>query len=570
MSPPLTVARWIVAVLPVAMLLGLVTWGRVKARTAALLVAGLTTVLAWSVFGAGPVVLGVGVAKGLWLGGWILVVVWPAMLLYRIADHAGLQRIGALVATLFPNRCENLLILAWLLPSFVQGVAGFGTPIAVAAPLLLASGWSRTRAVAYPLIGYHWSVTFGSMGSSFYMAALTAHLDSHDTDVFARHAALLLGVNCLVAGALILLLDGGLSGLRQGARLLLLAGVPMAATLYLAAPVVPAVATVAAGAVGFAVALTVTGLHRWRAGAVSRHCGKVAESGHRTEPPSRNCGGREDGASSRLVSVRSRDTPGVVRAAVEVEPARDRTAGRAGWLVTPYLYLLVSALAVLLVPSSRRWVSSHLVLGPAFPGTTTQLGWHNDAVDAYTPLAVLAHPGAYITVACLLGYVTYRRAGLWEPVPVVSFVGGWLSSVRSTSISILGLATTTTILVDTGMISTLARGAVRVTGSAFPLLSGLTGALGSFLTGSTTSSNAMFAALQAQAAGLLHLPSPVLLAAQTAGSNVGNSLSPVIILIGLSAVGAPHEVSTVLRPVALAAVVLLATVTATTALMVVW
>jgi lactate permease len=486
-------------------------------------------------------VLGVALAKGLWLGAWILAVVWPAMLLYRIADNAGFERIGRLFASLFPNRRENLLILAWLLPSFVQGVAGFGTPIAVAAPLLLASGWRRERAVAYPLVGYHWSVTFGSMGSSFYMAALTAHLGVHATDVFARHAAMLLGINCLVAGALVLLLDGGVRALRDGLRLLLTAGLPMAATLYVVAPVVPAIATVAAGAVGFASALAVTTADRIRDRRAGSPSPDLALAG--TPRP------RGDG-------------PGTPR----VRPALlSRAEREAGWLVTPYLYLLGIALAALLVPASRAWIGSHLVVGPDLPATTTGLGWHNGAVSTYTPLEVLGHPGSYLLAACLLGYLTYRKVGLWHPVGARRLAGAWAKSVRSTSISILGLACATTMLIDAGMISTLARGAVHVTGRAFPLLSGAVGALGSFLTGSTTSSNALFAALQAQVSHLLQLPAPVLLAAQTAGANVGNSLSPVVVLIGLSAVGAHHELPKVLRPVSLAALVLLGVVTADTA-----
>lgn len=107
--------------------------------------------------------------EGAWLGVWILCVVWPALLLYRLADAAGLERIGGVFTTLLPQRRETLLLVAWILPAFVQGVAGFGTPIAVVAPLLVAMGWSGTRAVASALIGYQWSVTFGSMGSSFYI-----------------------------------------------------------------------------------------------------------------------------------------------------------------------------------------------------------------------------------------------------------------------------------------------------------------------------------------------------------------------------------------------------------------
>jgi lactate permease len=552
---PVTPWHWLAAVAPVIALFVLVTSGRVKTRTASVLVAGLTALLAFAVFGAGVSTLGVAFGKGLWLGSWILYVVFPAMLLYRIAERGGLDRIGELFQHLFPNRSENLLVLAWLLPSFVQGVAGFGTPIAVAAPLLAASGWRRERAVAYPLIGYHWSVTFGSMGSSYYMAELTAHLSPSAGTVFAHHAALLLGVNCLVAGALVLLFDGGVRGLRDGVPLLLVAGVPMAATLYGVTSVVPAVGSVAAGAVGFACALGLSAVTRLRGKAVvSAPAVSAASVVEETELARPSSAGGSGGA-----------------AVATLEPPGDDAASRrrAVWLVSPYLYLLGIALLVLLIPPTRAWAESHLVWGPSFPATTTGLGWRAPAVSGYTPLKLLTHPGSYLLLACLLGYLTYRAVGLWRHRPAVELAKAWLSSVQSTAISIVALACVTDVMIDSGMISTLARGVVAATGAGYPALSGLIGGLGSFLTGSTTSSNALLASLQAEVAGLLHVPATVLLAAQTAGANVGNSVAPVVVLIGISAVGGGFRPQAVLRLVLVAAGVLMAVVTALT-LALVW
>ena len=558
MTLPVTPWHWLAAVAPVIALFVLVTSGRVKTRTASVLVAALTALLAFAVFGAGPGTLGVAFGKGLWLGSWILYVVFPAMLLYRIAERGGLDRIGELFQHLFPNRSENLLVLAWLLPSFVQGVAGFGTPIAVAAPLLAASGWRRERAVAYPLIGYHWSVTFGSMGSSYYMAELTAHLSPSAGVVFAHHAALLLGVNCLVAGALVLLFDGGVRGLRDGVPLLLVAGVPMAATLYGVTSVVPAVGSVAAGAVGFACALGLSAVTRLRersahASVVEERAPSVVEESELARPS------RNHPSASGGTAVATLDAP-------NDDPASRR---RAVWLVSPYLYLLGIALLVLLIPPSRAWAESHLVWGPSFPATTTGLGWQAPAVSGYTPLKLLTHPGSYLLVACLLGYLTYRAVGLWRRRPAVELAKAWLSSVQSTAISIVALACVTDVMIDSGMISTLARGVVAATGAGYPALSGLIGGLGSFLTGSTTSSNALLASLQAEVAGLLHVPATVLLAAQTAGANVGNSVAPVVVLIGISAVGGGFRPQAVLRIVLVAAGVLMAVVTALT-LALVW
>lgn len=513
--------RGLLALLPILTLLVLTMSRRTSGSTAALIVAAMSAVMGAAVFQAPGATLLVALGKGLWLGMWILAVVWPATLLYRIAESGGFNRIGSVVRSLFPNPRENLLVLAWILPSFIQGVAGFGAPIAVAAPLLLSCGWAAHKAVAYPLIGYHWSVTFGSMGSSFYMAALTAHLGAAESDAFAGHAASFLAINCVVAGALLLIIEGGLRGLLEGARLLLLGGAAMGSTLIGVALVLPAVASVAAGAAGVVTAAALAGWDSWRRTRLGR------------------------GAAGE-----------------DIAPRREREAA---WIVAPFVGLLATALVIKLVPATRGFVESNAVLAPSFPGTTTGLGWTNRPVESFTPLELLGHPGAFLLLACLAAVVIYRWRGLWDRTSPRELIGRWGSSVRSTTVSILALACAATVLVDTGMVSSLADRAAAA-GSAYPSLSPLIGALGSFLSGSSTSSNALFAALQAQVASLLDVPVPVMLAAQTVGANVGNSVAPVVILVGVAAVGAEKEVGRVLRLVSLGAVPLLLVVTTATLL----
>lgn len=509
----------LLASLPILTLLGLTMSQRVSGSTAALVVAALATMVGVIAFEATGRTVLVAVGKGLWLGVWILAVVWPATLLYRIAEAGGFDRIGTVVMRLFPNRRENLLVVAWILPSFVQGVAGFGAPIAVAAPLLLACGWSRVKAVAYPLIGYHWSVTFGSMGSSFYMASLTAHLSDPESDAFAAHAAVFLAINCIAAGVLLLLLDGGPRGVVRGGRLLLVSGAAMTTTLIVVAQVLPAVASVAAGAAGFLSAAGLAGFDAWR---------RRSEADRGTE--------------------------------VDILPAGEREAA---WIVAPFFMLLGTALVVHLVPWTHSLVQTHVVLAPSFPATRTGLGWTNAAVADFTPLEVFGHPGTFLLFACAVAVLLYRRRRLWDGTSARRLFSRWRKSVKSTTVSILALACAATVLVDTGMISALA-GAASEAGPAYPALAPSVGALGSFLSGSSTSSNALFSALQAEVASLLEVPKSVLLAAQTAGANVGNSLSPVVILVGMAAIGGEQNFGRVFRVVTVAAVPLLVVVTAAT------
>lgn len=89
---------------------------------------------------------------------------WPALLLYRVGDRA-----GAFVALREGierfSRNELFLVLAfgWVFASFLQGIAGFGVPIAVVTPLLLALGVRPIYAVLIPLIGHAWANMFGTL-----------------------------------------------------------------------------------------------------------------------------------------------------------------------------------------------------------------------------------------------------------------------------------------------------------------------------------------------------------------------------------------------------------------------
>lgn len=501
-----SIGTWLLALLPVAVLLGLVLTERISSRVAASGALVTTVVLASTWFEAPLGTLTVAAGKGAWLGAWILAVVWPALLLYRVASSGGLDRFSGAFAALLERREEQLLVMAWILPSFVQGVAGFGTPIAVVAPILVALGWSTSRAVFYPLIGYHWSVTFGSMGSSFYMASLTAEFVGPAQLELAREAAVLLGINAIIAPLVLLALDGGLAGVRRGARLVAVAGPAMAVTLVLTVQVVPAIGSLAAGTAGLLSALGIM-----------------------------------------LIDRRRADRPAII----------DR---RALTPLVPYGLLLALALPVFLVPSSRAWVGEHLTWGPSFPETETGRDWTTAAVADYTPFSLFEHPGTFILAATFVALVLFARQRRWGPNDIRPLLASWARSLPNASVSIVLLAVLALVMVDAGMIATLATGIASVAGSAYPLAAPVVGALGSFMTGSTTSSNALFAPLQAQVAELIDVSPTLLVAAQTVGGNVGNSVAPVVILVGLGALGEEEAMGRVLRRVLPIALGLLALV----------
>lgn len=535
--------RWALAISPVALLLALVLWGRLSVLINAGLTVLFAIVVATLAFDSGGLTVAVGLGKGAWVGVWILYVIGPALLMHHLATRIGMAALGRALSRVLPSRTENVLLLAWVLPSFIQGVSGFGTPIAVAAPLLVALGVGVVRAVALPLVGYHWAVGFGSMGSSFYMGSLTARLDAAQTAQYATAASIALGVNCLLAGVLVSLMSGGPRALRESWLMLVTVGPTMALVQAAVAQVEPGIGALCGGAAGIAAVFTLRAVRPARSRV--RVAGGSLEQG-------------AEGEANRTQQV-------VAPNASNVED--DRSGARAA--AVPYALLAFVALAVFLPPPMRSWAKHHLLVGPAFPSTSTGAGATNEAVALYNPIALVGHPGSFLLVASGLSVLVWRLRGQW---PTDSWGLVWraaLRQFRKSSVSVLLLASVAGVLVDSGMVTTVAQGAAAAAGTAYPFIAPLIGALGSFITGSTTSSNALFAALQAQVADLIHAPPAVLLAGQLAGGNIGNSLAPVVIVLGLSAVGGDRtSTGRVLRLTFAPAAVLLATTVVTTVVLI--
>ena len=126
----------------------------------------------------------------------VSLIVWAALLLYYIVDRAGALRVisGALTS-LTADRLTQALLLGWVFASLLQGMGGFGVPVAIVAPLLVSMGVPQVRAVIIPAIGHGWAVTFGSLGASFVMLVNVSGLPG---ERLAPAAAIMLGLFSLL------------------------------------------------------------------------------------------------------------------------------------------------------------------------------------------------------------------------------------------------------------------------------------------------------------------------------------------------------------------------------------
>jgi lactate permease len=161
-----TVLQWLTALMPVLAAAVLLVGLRMPASRAmplALVVTVVLTLVVWQVPGRQVTAA---MIEGLVIGGGVLFIVVGALALLEVMrSSGGLDAIRVEFQRVSHDSRVQMLLIAWLFVSFIEGAAGFGTPAPVAAPLLVALGFPALGAAALALIGDSSAVTFGAVGT---------------------------------------------------------------------------------------------------------------------------------------------------------------------------------------------------------------------------------------------------------------------------------------------------------------------------------------------------------------------------------------------------------------------
>jgi len=425
----------------------------------------------------------------------VLLIIWAAFLLYRVSDEAGaIRTIGDALPFLTRDRGMQALIIGWVFASFLQGVGGFGVPVAVIAPLMVGLGFSPLTAVLIPSIGHGWAVTFGSLGSSFNALMAATGLPG---EALAPAAAFFLGVAGVVTGWMVAHAAGGWRTARRLWWPVAILGLVMGGVQY-------AVAT--------------AGL--WNLGAFSAGAAGLLAA----YPLARRFRGPENNNGKVDLCA-------------------------LGVAVSAYFVLVLVILLVQFVPAIKTSLGQ-VVIALDFPETVTARGFTILAGPG-RKIPLMRHTGMLLFYACLLAYLIYARAGRYQAGAWKRILGGTVQRVMSSSVSIASMVSMAVVMEHAGMTDTLARGLAQSVGTLFPLVAPWIGALGAFMTGSNTNSNVVFGALQLHTAALLGYAAPVILAGQTAGASIASVLAPTKVVVGASTAGMAGREGVVMRQLAL-------------------
>ena len=192
-------------ILAVAVFLVGLRWSASKAMPISYVVAIVLAIFIWKVPGANVVAASI---NGLVVAGTLLFIIFGAILLLNtLQESGGIKTIRQGFTGITEDRRIQVIIIAWLFGSFIEGSAGFGTPAAVAVPLLVGLGFPAMAAVIAGMVIQSTPVSFGAVGAPLLVGVQTGlSADASITDNFLALVTSIGGqvaILHLIAGTLI-------------------------------------------------------------------------------------------------------------------------------------------------------------------------------------------------------------------------------------------------------------------------------------------------------------------------------------------------------------------------------
>ena len=461
---------------------------------------------------------GFGFAYGIWPIAWIIV---TAVFLYKIVVKTGqFEIIRASVLSITDDQRLQLLLIGFSFGAFLEGAAGFGAPVAITAALLVGLGFEPLYAAGLCLIANTAPVAFGAMGIPIIVAGQVTGIDPFLIGATAGRQLPLLSL--AVPFWLVFMMDGK-RGIKETWPAALVAGGSFAVTQYFTSnhigPELPDITSALVSLVALAAFLKVW--HPRRANDTAHATvsgGTAALSGFGGGfGGSNGAGGASRRASPYTLAqtIRAWAPFGILTAIVTVwslQPFKALFAAK-GPLAGTILKFKVPALDQLVMKTAP------IVATPK-------------AYEAVLKIDLLSAVGTAILVTALISMLLLRV----KPRDALATFGETVMELRRPMLSI-GLVLSFAFVANySGMSSTLAL-LLAGTGAAFPFFSPVLGWLGVFLTGSDTSSNALFCSLQHTTAHQIGVSDTLLVAANTTGGVTGKMISPQSIAVACAATG---------------------------------
>lgn len=450
--------------------------------------------------------------QGLVLTAGLLWIIFGAILLLNTLKYSGaIATMRAGFSGISPDRRVQVILIAWLFGCFIEGASGFGTPAAVAAPLMVAVGFPALAAVVFGMMIQSTPVSFGAVGTPLIVgvqggldrAALTGQLEARgfEWESFFRVIVSEVAILHAICGTLMPLLlvmfmtryFGRNRSWTEGLSILpfaLFAAFSFTIPYVLAGVFLgPEFPSLLGGLVGLA---TVTAAVR--AGFL------VPKDRWDFAPPA-------EWPAAWVGHLR-----------ISLDSLTQKRIGRfMAWL--PYVLLALLLVLSRTVPALGDALKSVQVQFTAILG--------EPGVDGNFQALYL--PGGILIVVCLLTSLLHRM----RPADFGRAVRDSGRSLLGAGFVLIFTVPMVRVMINSGvnagdiasMPIAMARGVADLMGQVYPLLAPAVGALGAFLAGSNTVSNLMLSQFQYETAALLGLSGALMVAAQSVGAAAGNMIA---------------------------------------------
>jgi len=495
----------IFALLPLVVLFVLLGVVRMKAQWASLITLGVAIVVAVAVYSmpvgqAGDSALE-GAAFGFWPIMWIVI---NALWIFNMSEATGhfavLKRAFTAVSD---DMRVQVVVIAFCFGALLEALAGFGTPVAICGIMLVGIGLSPIRAAAVALVADTAPVAFGAIAIPITTLGQVSGLPTHDLSQMVGRQTPFLAL--LIPFVLVFMVDGR-RGLRETWPAVLTAGLVFAVLQFVVSNYISMELTDIIASLGSAAAV-VTLLTVWS----PRGAGEQV----RGRRPAIAGGAIADPALERRKKA---------------EGGRPPTRGEMFQAFAPYIIIVVVLGLVSLHPIQNQldkatsefgWPGLHVLNGKGKAPTseTFKANWFTAA-------------GTWLLISGILTMLVLRV----RPSLGIRVYGRTLAQIKWALVTVCSVLAVAYVMNMSGQTATLGTWAAGA-GGFFAFLSPLIGWFGTAVTGSDTSTNSLFGALQVTAAHKSSLSPTLMAAANSSGGVLAKMISPQNLAIGAAAVG---------------------------------
>ena len=422
------------------------------------------------------------ILEGVALACWpILLVIVAAIFTYNLTlKTKAMDVIKAMLTSVSQDRRVLILLIGWGFGGFLEGMAGFGTAIAIPAGILAGIGIDPIMSAAVCLIANSVPTAYGSIGIPL---VTLANVTGFDPSQLATFTSIQTGILILICPFLMTIVSGGgFKGLRGMTLMCLGAGLAFWIPEFAVSMFVGPELAVVAGAIVTMATIV---------------------------------------ALAKMFPVNDEEYKLKLQSSMEITPSK----GFVAWLpfILIFVFLLFTSKLVPPINVPLNTIKTSVLIYTGEGGAPYTFTW-------------IATPGVLILLAAFIsGKVQGASFG-----EIFGVLGKTISDLRFTMLTIITVIATAKVMGYSGMTSQMAVTAVDVAGSGYPAIAAFVGSIGTFITGSATSSCVLFGQLQTvamQSLGANETIQAWVAASNATGACAGKMISPQSIAIGAAAIG---------------------------------